>query len=71
METMCRPGYHHNGFVATYALRHMIYSFTVLIPMNHTVLNKLRKEHNISDHKSRKTQKELKSHRSKTGVIYM
>ena len=25
MKTMCPPGYHHNGFVATYALVHMMY----------------------------------------------
>ena len=25
MKTMCPPGYHHNGFVATYALGQMIY----------------------------------------------
>ena len=24
MKTMCPPGYHHNGFVATHALGHMI-----------------------------------------------
>ena len=24
MKTMCRPGYHHNGFVATHALGHMM-----------------------------------------------
>ena len=23
MKTMCPPGYHHNGFVATYTLGHM------------------------------------------------
>ena len=23
-ETMCPPGYHHNGFVATHALGHMM-----------------------------------------------
>ena len=26
MKTMCPPGYHHNGFVATHALGHMMYS---------------------------------------------
>ena len=26
MKTMCLPGYHHNGFVATHALGHMMYS---------------------------------------------
>ena len=25
MKTVCPPGYHHNGFVATHALGHMIY----------------------------------------------
>ena len=24
MKTMCPPGYHHNGFVATHALEHMM-----------------------------------------------
>ena len=27
MKTMCPPGYHHNGFVANHALRHMMYGF--------------------------------------------
>ena len=31
MKTMCPPGYHHNGFVATHALAHIrmcvIYSY--------------------------------------------
>ena len=26
MKTMCPPGYHHNGFVATHVLGHMMYS---------------------------------------------
>ena len=26
MNTMCPPGYHHNGFVATHALGHMMYN---------------------------------------------
>ena len=25
MKTMCPPGYHHNGSVATHALGHMMY----------------------------------------------
>ena len=25
MKTMCPPGYHHNGFVATYTLGHIMY----------------------------------------------
>ena len=28
MQTMCPPGYHHNGFVATHALGHMMYGYT-------------------------------------------
>ena len=29
MKTMCPPGYHHNGFVATHALGHMMYGYTL------------------------------------------
>ena len=29
MKTMCPPGYHHNGFVATHALEHMMYGYTL------------------------------------------
>ena len=29
MKTMCPPGYHHNGFVATHALGHMMYGYDV------------------------------------------
>ena len=29
MKTMCPPGYHHNGFVATHALGHMMYGYHV------------------------------------------
>ena len=31
MKTMCPPGYHHNGFVATHALGHMMYGYITLI----------------------------------------
>ena len=27
MKTMCRPGYHRNGSLATHALGHMIYGY--------------------------------------------
>ena len=50
IKTMCPPGYHHNGFVETDALGHMMYEYTLLVPMNQRVLNKLSKEHNVSDH---------------------
>ena len=45
-KTMCPPGYHHNGFVATHALGHMMYSYTLLVPMNQRVLNKQSEERN-------------------------
>ena len=51
MKTMYPPGYHHNGFVATHALGHMMYGSTLLVPMNQRVLNKQSKERNISGHK--------------------
>ena len=51
MKTMCRLGYHHNGFVKTIALGHMMCGYTLLAPMNQRVFNKLSKEHNISGHK--------------------
>ena len=51
MKTMCPPGHHHNGFVAIHALEHMMYHYTLLVPMNQRVLNKQRKERNISGHK--------------------
>ena len=47
MKTMCPPSYHHNGFVATHALGHMMYGYTLLVPMNQRVLNKPSKEHNV------------------------
>ena len=33
MKTMCPPGYHHNGFVATHALGHMMYGYIYYIYM--------------------------------------
>ena len=51
MKTMCLPGYHHDGFVATHALADMIYSYTLLAPMSQRVLSKLSKERNTIGHK--------------------
>ena len=31
MKKMCPPSYHHNGFVATHALGHMMYGYTLLV----------------------------------------
>ena len=58
MKTMCPPGYHHNGFVATHALGRIMYGYTLLVPMNQRVLNKRSKERNISDHLSNHSEHE-------------
>ena len=34
MKTKRSPGYHHDGFVATHALGHMMYGYTLLVAMN-------------------------------------
>ena len=44
------PSYQPNSFAATLALRHIIYGYSLLVPMNQSVHNKLRKQRNISDH---------------------
>ena len=59
------PGYHPNNFAATLALRHILYSYSLLVPMNQSVLNKLRKQRNISDHTWSTIHRVLKSHGSK------
>ena len=51
MKTLCPPAYHRNGFVATHALGHKMYGYTLLVPMNQRVLNKQIKECNIRGHK--------------------
>ena len=48
---MCPPSYHYNGFVATATFGHMMYGYTLLVPVNERVLNKLSKERNLSRHK--------------------
>ena len=36
MKTMCPPGYHHNGFVATHAFGHMTYGLAyIMIAVHH------------------------------------
>ena len=69
MKIMCSLGYHHNGFVATHALGHIMYCYTLLASMNQKGLNKLSKEHNISDHKWPTTHRVLKCQKGKVGVI--
>ena len=40
MKTMCPLGYHHSGFVATHARGHMMYGYTLLVPVKQRVLDK-------------------------------
>ena len=56
MKTVCPPGYHHNGFVTIHEHGHIMYGYTLLVPMNQRLLNKLSKERNISVHKWSTTQ---------------
>ena len=51
MKTMSPPGYRHNGFVETHALYHIMYGYTLLVPMKQRVLNTLSKKHNINGHR--------------------
>ena len=44
MKTMCPPSYHHTGFVATYALGHMMYDYTLLVPTNQIVLKRVSRD---------------------------
>ena len=51
MKTVCPPGYHRNGFVATHAPGHLKYGYRLQVSMNQTVPNKLSKKRNINGHK--------------------
>ena len=51
MKTMCPPGCHHINFVATHVLGHMMYGYTLLVPVTLRVLSKISKEPNIRGHK--------------------
>ena len=39
MKTVCSPGYHHNRFVATRALRHRMHGYRVYGHFNRTCLS--------------------------------
>ena len=47
MKTICPPVYNHNGFVATRALGHTTYGYTLLVLMKQKMLNNPRKDRNI------------------------
>ena len=46
MKTMCPPAYHHNDFAATHSVGHMMYGYTLLVPVNQKVHNKQSKDPN-------------------------
>ena len=62
MKTMFPLSYHYNGFVATHALGDMMYGYTLLVPMNQRVLNKLSKEHVLYILKQNVKNELLKTH---------
>ena len=68
---MCSLGYYRSGFVATHAFGHMMYGYTLLVPMNQRVLNKHSKGCDTRGHKWFTTHRVLKFHRSKMGIIYV
>ena len=41
-ENNVPSGYHHNGLVAVHALGHMMYGYTLLVPMNKLLCSLLR-----------------------------
>ena len=61
---------HHNGFVPTDTRGYMMYSYTLLVPVNQRVLSKPSKEHSISSPKLSAIRRVLKSHGSKMRIIY-
>ena len=44
-QTVCAPNCYQsvNGFVVTHALGHIMYGYTLLLPMNQRLLSKLSK----------------------------
>ena len=69
---MCPLGYHHNSFLATHALEHMMYGYILLLPMKQRVLNKQSKKRNISGHKlstTKSTQTSQKQYERNIGAI--
>ena len=61
---MCLHGYYQsvNGFMATHAVGHMMYGYTLLVPMNQKVLNNSSKDDNKTCQKLLMTHRVLKSY---------
>ena len=45
MKTMCPPGYHHNGSVATNALGHMMYGYIMMSRASCAQVHELPQSH--------------------------
>ena len=45
MKTMCPPRYHHNGFLATNALGHVVYNLSASAYPHHTQVHELPQSH--------------------------
>ena len=51
MKPMFASGYHQSGFVATHALVHMMYGYTLLVLMNQRMLKRISKKSRIGGRK--------------------
>ena len=66
---MCPLTNHYNGLMTTHALEHMMYGYTLLVPINQRLLQKSSKEYNMSGHKWFTMHRVLKSYRSTMEII--
>ena len=65
IKTMCLSSYHRLDLGPTHALRHMMYGYTSLAPMNQRALKNLDKQSNITDQKWSMTHTVLTFHGAK------
>ena len=61
MKIIWGSSYHHNSFVSTHVLGHMIYNYIMLVTKNQIVLKKLNMEANVSGYKWSTTHRMLDS----------
>ena len=50
MKTMCPPGYHHNGFVATHALGHRVHHVPKCMSCHKAIVVITRRAHCFHDY---------------------
>ena len=70
-HAMCPPGYYHSGSIATRESGQTMYGYTLTVPKNQRVLNKLSKERNTTGQKWFMIHRVLKSHWRKMSVIHV